>query len=94
MISIEGTIIFLAFWGVIFGFVLLRRTDKVYHFLRQLLEQTSEAAKIDIRAGRNWEWRYEMLNSVSYDSMLYRFWIPLKPECFYKDLSFLKREDA
>lgn len=66
------------------------RNQMVLNYRLDLLRQVSRAAKADINshAYDNWRWRYDAINTVSYDSMVYQFWRPLKS--FYKDRSFLE----
>jgi hypothetical protein len=64
------------------------RNDYVLAFRHKLIKQISAAAKADIEAGRDWEWRYEIYETVSYDQMVYKFWKPL--ESFYQDRSFIE----
>jgi hypothetical protein len=40
--------------------------------------------------GMNPMWRLHTLELVSYHELVIKFWIPLKPENFWKDTSFLK----
>lgn len=68
---------------------LLNRVNKIYDFRKNMINQISLQCKRDIYAFKNWEWRYNYFETVSFYYMLHKFWKPLKPELFYKDLSFL-----
>ena len=68
---------------VISLFYLLYRNDEVYKERQHISNKVSDLAKIDIIGSRNWEWRYKEYNKISYEEMLYKFWIPVKD--FYKD---------
>lgn len=73
-----------------FSIFMMIRTFRVHAFLTSVLEIVSIKGQEDIDAGRNWEWRYEELDKVSFDSMMVRFWKPLKVKSFWKDDSFLR----
>lgn len=64
------------------------RNTSVYNYRIRLNEKVSDRARADIRQNRDWRWRYEMLNEVSYDEMMFKFWRPL--DSFYPDKSFIE----
>lgn len=68
--------------------IMLIRNDQVHEYQIKMLHEASKKAKEDIKANRDWRWRYEEFEKVSYDEMVYKFWKPLNS--FYKDKSFLK----
>lgn len=81
---------------VVLGVVLLisiisYRNTKILHFRLALLNTLSNLNQYDIGKGLHpADWRYQEFDSVTYDEMLLKFWIPLKPERWYKDTSFLE----
>lgn len=72
------------------SFTMLVRNMFVYRYRGRLLEEVSDAAKHDIRAGKDYVWRYEAYSSVGYDTMMWRFWRKL--DSFYPDKSFIDPE--
>jgi hypothetical protein len=80
----------LCFVGMGFSVLMLIRNKKVSEFRRWMLDTIHEHSVTDIRAGHNYDWRYKAYESVDYDTMVYKFWRPLKPESFYEDTSFLE----
>lgn len=62
------------------------RGQAVYQYRSELLMRILVAANIDILLGRFSEWRFAVLNSVTWDEMV-KSKRPL--ESFYPDLSFL-----
>ena len=81
--GILGTLMCLNFW-------LLLRNHRVGRFRLALIDQISEAAQADLHDGeKSLRWRYDVLNQVSYEHMLYQFWKPLRPDVWWKDTSFL-----
>lgn len=69
--------------GLFFSFYLLYRNHEVYKERQHILNKIKNFSKIDILESRNWEWRYKEYEKISYEEMLYKFWIPVKD--FYKD---------
>lgn len=65
-----------------------RRHNRVMEYRAHLLAIIGEASDRDIWAGRDWRWRLDIFKSVTYASMLYKFWKPLPS--FYPDKSFLE----
>ncbi len=76
------------------SFFMLRRNDQVYAFRQILLEKIHAGAMDDIDHGRDWLWRHEAYNMVSYNVMYNKFWLKLIPESFWKDTSFLEIKEA
>ena len=64
-------------------FCFLYRNHEVCKERRRIIDKISYLAKIDIIGRRNWEWRYKEYNKISYEEMVYKFWIPVKD--FYKN---------
>lgn len=63
------------------------RNNQVYEYRMGVIDAFSDAADYDIRHNHNWKWRQAEFDSVSYSSMVYQPWKPLKS--FYKDKSFM-----
>jgi len=83
LISIAGLSLLLAFF-------MMYRNTAVFTFRMQIIAKVSEMAQLDIANKKEWQWRYDIQDRVSYDYMMYRFWIPLKVENFWDDLSFIR----
>lgn len=62
------------------------RNALVLRYRTNLLDKVSTLAESD--ADGDWEWRFETLESVSYDEMVLKFWKPL--DSFYPDKSFIE----
>jgi hypothetical protein len=54
----------------------------------RIIDLIDELATDDINDGREWKWRYEQFDNISYVEMLLTFWKPIKS--FYKDSYILK----
>lgn len=76
--------------AVYFSCFILWRNHRVYKFRMALLELVGMLCDADVAAGREWRWRYDELGVVSYDDMMWRFWVRLRPELWWDDLSFLR----
>ncbi len=66
------------------------RSNQVFAFRMWLLDEASRGANIDIKFNREWAWRYNTLRSVSYGYMMRKFWVPLTPNRWFKDQSFIR----
>lgn len=64
------------------GFYLMSRGKRVFKLRRALIEE--------IFSFEDWKWRIKVYETVSFEDMAWRFWMPVREESFYKDLSFLK----
>lgn len=73
---------------VLICFIIIYRINQVYKYRIQLLGQISLQAKVDIQYRRDWQWRYTVFESASFDDMVYRFWRPL-PD-FYPNKRFIE----
>ena len=62
---------------------ILFRNEAVFKERGRILDICSSLAEQDIKEGKEWRNRYSFLTEVSYDSMLYKFWLPVKS--FYED---------
>jgi len=54
--------------------LLWRRNDSVHKYRMALLKMVSAAAQQDIETGKDWEWRHDEFDSVSYYEMFWKFW--------------------
>lgn len=70
--------------------VLMFRNYKVAELRGSMLRTMRPLCNADVEAGRAYEWRLDMYDTVTYSKMLFSFWKHLTPEAFYKDTSFLK----
>jgi len=66
--------------------LMLLRNWLVSKYRGVLLSEISKKFKEDIENEREWLWRYDKFDEVTYDEMMYKFWKPLSS--FYKDKSF------
>ena len=73
---------------------MLHRNNQVYAFRQILLEKIHAGTMDDIRHNRDWLWRHEAYNMVSYNVMYNKFWLKLVPESFWIDTSFLEIKEA
>ena len=71
---------------VILSGLCLIRNRGVYQYRMALLANVSRANLRDIDAGRPWRWRYDVFDSVSYNTMVWQFW--RRFDSFYPDQSF------
>jgi len=81
----------------VFGFIgilvceyMLHKNNKVRNFRKQLIEDIDKAAAEDIDNGRDWRWRFDEFDKVSYNEMMSLRNIFKSPESFYPDRSFTK----
>jgi hypothetical protein len=72
------------------GISVIIRNNQVSKFRTRLVKMVGEKAEVDIKLGLPWEWRYETLDLVAYDTMVKKFWVPMKPERWWKDTTFLQ----
>lgn len=56
---------------VLADFYFLFRNNDVYRERERVLDAISTWAEVDISQGREWRWRYDEFESVSYWSMLF-----------------------
>ena len=72
MISIVVVLImFVAIW-------LMFRNEAVHNEQMRVIQVVSNLARIDIKEGRDWKWRYEAFDEISYYAMLFQLWKPVK----------------
>ena len=68
----------------------LMRVRKVFEYRSKLLNRVHAAYHADLARGREWEWRYDMFESVSNAEMIFKLWRPI--DSFYPDKSFIEVE--
>ena len=68
------------------GAITLVRNEMVYRYRGAMLQDVSHAARVDIAEGRQWEWRYDVYEGVTYDQMVWKFW--RRFDSFYPNQSF------
>jgi len=55
---------------------LVGRVIRVHTFRMKLLAQISKLGDRDIGAGREWRWRYDLYEAVSFEEHVFKFWRP------------------
>lgn len=71
------------------------RNNRVLDLRSNILKRISDLASDDIKNEAPWEWRYDKMTEVKYDTMLYsHFFDPLCASTFYENLEFLDGEDV
>lgn len=73
--------------GFVICCILLKRNNKVYAYRMALLKIISQKSQEDIYANRDWRWRYDYFEAVSYTKQWLEWWRPL--ESFYNMESLL-----
>lgn len=68
------------------------RNRAVYEYKVDLLNRVSALAQADIKNGYGGMWRYLAMDKIGYFKLVFFYWIPLRDECIYEDLSFLNSE--
>lgn len=76
--------------GSFFTVMMLLRNDQIAVYRMHMIDQVSLCAKRDMLLNRNWQWRYEIYEAVSYQKMMRQFWKRL--DSFYPDKRFLNPE--
>lgn len=64
-----------------FMFFMLMRNNQVHELRLEMLDIIFKC--------NDWQWRLVVKNSVKYEEMVYKFWLPVKAESFYKTQHFL-----
>ena len=72
----------------IISLLMLWRNDVVHKYRISLINLIHEQAKRDIDQDLSRRWRYKVFYSITYDTMLYKFW--RRMDSFYSDKSFLE----
>lgn len=75
---------------LLFSLYMLVRNFRVYDYRNNMLDSLSTSTHDDIMKGREWRWRLDDYDSVSYDEMMFKFW--RRFDSFYPDKSFLDIE--
>ena len=68
--------------------ILLWRNNPTYRFRMDLINKVSAITQIDIVNDKQWKWRYEAFDSVSYWKIVYSF-KKFKVENFYPNTAFI-----
>ena len=68
------------------SFLMLFRNKLVWKYRKMVLNELSKKTNEDVANEREWLWRYDKFDEVTYNEMMYKFWKPLSS--FYKDKSF------
>jgi hypothetical protein len=79
-------IIIVCLCGMLFSIFMLDRNHRVAKYRQSILDLVGEATKEDIIQNRDWQWRYDMYESVKYQDMIKFFWKNLGS--FYPDNNF------
>lgn len=73
---------------------MLVRNQRVYTYRGKLIDRISAAVQADIARNEHkpaeWQWRWDVFESVKYDEMVNKFWRPLNS--FYPDQSFVQSD--
>lgn len=82
-------IVFLCIYFLILALIvtLSFRNRSVAVYRRKILSKIDVAGRDDILSGRDWFWRFQYFDTVSYDDMMCQFWRPL--DSFYADSAFI-----
>jgi len=83
-----SVIIGLGLWLIFFCIFMVHRNNKVFKERMRVLDSISDFAKEDIRNGRDFNWRYKELETISYNQMMWQFWIPVGK--FFKEMDCIK----
>lgn len=91
-ITLPNTLIALGLTICAFGIFMLRRNNKVFRFRMEKLALAKKLSleMIDKHDIENYLKPYDVLNTVSYTEMVYKWWIPL--EDFYAGTMLDERE--
>lgn len=73
---------------LLFVFADVSRMKRVAMYRLSLLDKIDQCASADLLDGRDYKWRYDMFNSVSFEEMCNKPWKSL--DSFYPDKSFLE----
>jgi hypothetical protein len=66
------------------------RSPKVLKERKRVLELVHKLSLEDVRAGKDFIWRYEEFKSVNFFVMIFSFWRPIKS--FYKDMDCINKD--
>ncbi len=83
--------------AILVGLYFSIRSHWVFNMDLKLLMAIYEISKKDISEKDGLEkllWRLKTFDSVSFFAKVYKFWKPVTPEAFYKDMSFLQEPEV
>jgi SAM-dependent methyltransferase len=69
--------------------IYLFRTHKVLKERKKILKTIGELCLYDVMHDKEYKWRFEEYESISYSNMLFPFWIDV--ETFFKDKKCIQR---
>lgn len=67
------------------------RNDEVCTERCRVIKEIGCLSADDSKAGRDWWWRFKAFEEITYNQMLYTFWVPV--DKFYKDHKCLQPKD-
>lgn len=80
-----GALFLVSLYSVV---VITIRNERTLAMRTSMLQDILYASLHDL--GNDNTWRYDKFNEVSYNTIMWKWWKPLKPEAFYDDTSFLE----
>lgn len=81
-------LIFVGLMGLAGAVVGAVRNQLVYFSRLKVIERIRGLCIADIAADRSWKWRYGLLDRVSYEEQLFKFW--RSPSSFFDDADELR----
>ena len=82
IVLIIGLIMILGCFGALY------RNSVVFKYRGEILRKMSIASKKDIKNGKEWDWRHDVWDTITYNQMMVKFWKPI--DSFYTDKKFIK----
>lgn len=81
----------ITFFAILFALLItfLVRNHLTYKFRMEILDLVHKKATEDIYEDREWKWRYETLDEVSYEKILFSL-KDFKVENYWKDTKFVE----
>lgn len=66
--------------GILLLFCLgaLWQNNRVYRARRKVIDEISILSRADIDAGKDWTWRHDLYQEISYEKQLLMFWKPIR----------------
>lgn len=84
----ESIVLTLLIVLAVFALYLFIRNHEVYKYRMQLLKKISAKSHEDIKNHNyDFQWRFDELKKISYERMLFAFWIPINK--FYDETKIL-----
>jgi hypothetical protein len=74
--------------ALLYCFILLIRNGIVYNERMRVIHLMSELSNKDINNHKSWMWRHKEFDKITYDEMVFKFWIPVRK--FYENNPCLK----